>query len=811
MKEYNVTGMSCAACSARVEKAVSEVSGVTAVSVSLLTNSVQVEGDFKFENIKKAVEEAGYGIKEETAPLSEALKDTETPRLKKRLIKSVVFLTVLMYFSMGPMLNIPQIKLIEENQLLSGIIQLVLTLIVLIINRKFFINGIKGLIHLSPNMDTLVAIGAGASFIYSAFVLVFERTHIIHKLYFESAAMIVTLITVGKMLEAHSKGKTTNAIKGLMALSPDTACVLRDGKEIKIPSGEVKKGNIFVIRTGDSIPVDGIVIKGGGSVNEAALTGESIPSDKNAGDKIYGGTVNLSGYMECEALFVGEDTALSNIIKMVKSAAESKAPVAKMADRVSGIFVPLVMGISLITFIIWKILGCDVGIALSRAISVLVISCPCALGLATPVAIMVGSGLGAKNGLLFKKASSLEECGKITTVVLDKTGTVTKGEPEVTDIIPFKKTKEELISLAYSLEIKSEHPLSKAIIKKAEEAGISPLESYEFKSLSGMGLSSVIDNSLIRGGNYTFISQYAEINSEILKKTQKLSEEGKTPLFFSKDSEFLGIIAVSDTVKEDSLDAIAELKNMGIRVIMLTGDNEKTARAIGKKVGIDEIIPEVMPDGKEKVISELMKKEKVGMVGDGINDAPALTRADIGFAIGAGTDIAIDSADIVLTKSTLSDVPKSIRLSRATLKNIKENLFWSFIYNIIGIPLAAGVFINITGWELTPMFGAAAMSLSSFSVVSNSLRLNFIDLASHKKDRKVKRKERKIMEKIIKVEGMMCPHCEAHVKKALEAIDGVIEVTASHTEKRVKVTMEKDIDISVLKAEIEKQGYTVTQ
>ena len=828
MEQYNVTGMSCAACSARVEKAVLKLDGVTSCSVSLLTNSMGVEGSVSSESVIRAVEAAGYGAslknnskKEQTE--SDSLKDTETPAILKRLIASLVFLAVLMYFSMGHMMwNFPVPPFFEHNHIAMGLLQLLLTVAVMVINQKFFISGFKALLKKSPNMDTLVALGSGTAFAYSTYAL-FAMTSAqvngdmsavmsyMHELYFESSAMILTLITVGKMLEARSKGKTTDALKSLMNLAPKTATLLVDGKETEVVIDAVKKGDIFVVRPGESIPVDGIIIDGSSAINESALTGESIPVDKNTGDTVSAATISQSGFIKCEATRVGEDTTLSQIIKMVSDAAATKAPIAKVADKVSGIFVPVVITIAIITAIAWLLVGEGIGSALARAISVLVISCPCALGLATPVAIMVGSGVGAKNGILYKTAVSLEESGKIKVVALDKTGTITRGEPKVTDIIPVQATETELIKIAYSLECKSEHPLAKAIIEKAKEKNIAHDEVENFRIYSGNGLSALFNGDVICGGNRSFISEKTEITSEVISRAQRLAEAGKTPLYFSKGNKLLGIIAVADVIKPDSPQAIKELQNMGIHVVMLTGDNEKTANAIGKQVGVDEVIAGVLPDGKESVIRQLKQKGKVAMVGDGINDAPALTSADIGIAIGAGTDVAIESADIVLMKSRLSDVPAAIRLGRATLKNIHENLFWAFIYNIIGIPLAAGAFIPLLGWRMNPMFGAAAMSLSSFCVVSNALRLNFVKIRKSDKDKKLKVKEKPKMEITMKIEGMMCPHCEARVKKVLEELPEVSQVVASHEKGTAVVTLEKEISLDILKKTVEDQGYTVTE
>ncbi|MGN0536948.1 MAG: heavy metal translocating P-type ATPase [Acutalibacteraceae bacterium] len=831
MEQYTVTGMSCAACSTRVEKAVSKVSGVTSCSVNLLTNSMLVEGTATPSEIIAAVEAAGYGASPKGGQQTQAfnkdtLKDKETPLLKKRLVVSVVLLLILMYFSMGHMMWnwwIPPV--LSNNHVAMGLIQLLLTIAIMVINQKFFISGFKGLFHGSPNMDTLVALGAGAAFIYSTCVL-FAMTDAqtngnitavmtyMHEFYFESAAMILTLITVGKTLEAYSKGKTTNALRSLMNLAPKTATILRDDIEQVVPIEQVKKGDLFVVRPGENIPVDGIVIEGNSAVNEAALTGESVPVDKSVGDTVSAATVNQSGFIKCRASRVGEDTTLSQIIRMVSDAASTKAPIAKAADKVSGVFVPIVMVIALITTIVWLFVDQSIGSALARGISVLVISCPCALGLATPVAIMVGNGKGAKHGILFKTAAALETAGKVQIIALDKTGTITKGEPEVTDIIPVSGIEEnELLKMAYSLEKKSEHPLAKAILKKAETDGISADETTDFQVLSGSGLNAMCNGVSLSGGNFKFISEQTVISPEIKQKAEQLSEQGKTPLFFCRDNKLLGIIAVADTIKEDSPQAVRELQNMGIYVVMLTGDNKRTAHAIGKQVGVDEVVAGVMPDGKESVIRKLQQKGKVAMVGDGINDAPALTRADVGIAIGAGTDIAIDAADVVLMKNRLSDVPAAVRLSRATLRNIHENLFWAFIYNIIGIPLAAGVWIPLLGWRLSPMFGAAAMSLSSVCVVANALRLNWFNIRNTKRDKKIKsinlEKEQNSMEKTIKIEGMMCPHCEATVKKTLEAFDAVDTAVVSHKEGTAVITLNKDISDDELKQAIESQGYKV--
>ena len=830
--------MSCAACSARVEKAVSKVPGVTSCSVSLLTNSMGVEGTASPADIIAAVEEAGYGASEKGAPAAggkqqtslaaaeDSLRDKETPKMKKRLIASLCFLIPLMYFSMGHMMwNWPVPAFFEGNHVAMGLLQLLLTAAVMVINQKFFISGFKGLIHGAPNMDTLVALGAGASFVYSTYAL-FAMTDAqvrgdmagamsyMHEFYFESAAMILTLITVGKMLEARSKGKTTDALKSLMKLAPKTATVLRNGAETEVSVDQVRKGDIFVVRPGENIPVDGIVLEGSSAVNESALTGESIPVDKKPGDQVSAATVNHSGFIRCEATRVGEDTTLSQIIQMVSDAAATKAPIAKIADRVSGVFVPAVIAIAAITIIVWLIAGQTVGFALARGISVLVISCPCALGLATPVAIMVGNGMGAKNGIMFKTAVSLEETGKTQIVALDKTGTITSGEPKVTDMIPADGvTEDELLAAAYALEKKSEHPLAHAILVRAKEKGVDErLETEEFQAVPGNGLSGRLGEDWLAGGNLKFIGGNAEITDEIRKKAEELAEGGKTPLFFSRNGKLIGIIAVADVIKEDSPQAVRELQNMGIHVVMLTGDNERTAKAIGAQAGVDEVIAGVLPDGKESVIRSLKRKGKVAMVGDGINDAPALTRADIGIAIGAGTDIAIDAADVVLMKSRLSDVPAAIRLSRATLRNIHENLFWAFFYNVIGIPLAAGVWIPLFGWQLNPMFGAAAMSLSSFCVVTNALRLNWFNVHDARKDKNVKshkKQEVTTMEKTMKIEGMMCEHCEARVKKTLEAIPQVDAAEVSHKAGTAVVTLNAEVGDDVLKKAVEDQDYKV--
>lgn len=825
MKQFNISGMSCAACSSRVEKAVAGVEGVTSCSVSLLTNSMGVEGTAADAAIIAAVENAGYGAslkgeaQNKTNENEEILKDKETPALKKRLIASLGFLAALMYVSMGHMMwGFPLPAALANNHLALGLLQLLLAAVVMVINQKFFISGFKGLIHKSPNMDTLVALGSGASFVWSVYALfamtadIHESAEYMHELYFESAAMILTLITVGKMLEARSKGKTTDALKSLMKLAPKTATIIKDGKEIEVPVSQVQKGSVFAVKAGESIPVDGVVIEGTAAVDESALTGESIPVDKAHGDAVSAATINKSGYIICEATRVGEDTTLSQIIKMVSDAAATKAPIAKIADKVSGVFVPIVIMIAVIATVVWLILGESFGFALARGISVLVISCPCALGLATPVAIMVGSGMGAKNGILFKTAVSLEEAGRVNIVALDKTGTITKGEPQVTDIIAEETAENELLTLAYSLERMSEHPLAKAIVQKASEMNLQSADVTDFKTLPGNGLQAKIGDSAVIGGSLKFVSEKAEVSALLNKRATELAENGKTPMLFAKDGKALGIIAVADTLKEDSPEAIKQLRNMGIRVVMLTGDNEKTANAIGKLAGVDEVIAGVLPDGKESVIRSLKKHGKVAMVGDGINDAPALTRADIGIAIGAGTDIAIDAADIVLMKSRLTDVAAAIRLSRATLNNIRQNLFWAFIYNIIGIPLAAGAFIPL-GLTLNPMFGAAAMSLSSFCVVSNALRLNLFKLHSTKKDKKIKTKikEKKTMTKTMKIEGMMCPHCEARVKKTLEVIPEVEAAEVSHENDSAVVTLNAPLADEVLKSAIEEQGYTVVE
>ena len=825
MEQYNVTGMSCAACSARVEKAVSKVDGVTSCSVNLLMNSMGVEGTASPESIIAAVEAAGYGASLKNAPSAakaaqkEEIKDKETPKMKKRLAASVVFLAVLMYFSMGHMVGLPLPAYFVGDHAAVGLVELLLTVAIMVINQRFFISGFKGLINRAPNMDTLVALGSTAAFAYSVYALfgaikaqtagdMQAAMSYMHEYYFESAAMILTLITVGKMLESRSKGKTTDALKGLMELAPKTANIIKDGKEQSVPVERVQKGDIFVVRPGESIPVDGTVIEGTSAVDESALTGESLPVDKQEGSFVSAGTVNRSGFIRCEASRVGEDTTLSQIIKMVADAAATKAPIAKIADKVSAVFVPSVITIAVVTVIGWLIAGRDFGFALARGISVLVISCPCALGLATPVAITVGSGVGARNGILFKTAVSLEEAGKAKTVVLDKTGTVTSGKPVVTDILPAEGTSgKELLEYAYSLETKSEHPLAGAVNLKAEESGSAAREVTDFEALPGNGLVAKLDGKELVGGNLGFISERAQVSAQQREAAESLAEQGKTPLFFAYDGKLLGTVAVADTIKEDGAAAIAELHKMGLEVIMLTGDNQRTADAVGKAAGVDRVIAGVMPDGKEKVVRELSEQGKTIMVGDGINDAPALTRADTGIAIGAGTDIAIDAADIVLVKSRLGDVPAAIKLSRATLRNIKENLFWAFIYNVIGIPVAAGVFINLFGWQLNPMFAAAAMSLSSFCVVTNALRLNFFKTGA--KPEKKTKEEKKTMEKTLKIEGMMCGHCEATVKKALEELPQVTSAEVSHESGTAKVTLNADISDDALKAVVEAKGYKV--
>ena len=853
MQQFIVTGMSCAACSARVEKAVSKVEGVTSCSVSLLTNSMGVEGTAADQAIIQAVEAAGYGasVKGEAAEHSgassmaaeeEMLKDHDTPVLKRRLLASLGFLIVLMYFSMGHMMwGWPLPAFFENNHIAMGLVQLLLTGIVMVINQKFFISGFTSLAHRAPNMDTLVALGSTAAFGYSTYAL-FAMTdaqvkgdmemvmHYMHEFYFESAAMILTLITVGKMLEARSKGKTTDALKGLMKLASKTAVVERNGQEVTVPIEQVKKGDIFLVRPGENVPVDGVILEGTSALNEAALTGESIPVDKKPGDVVSAATLNQSGFIRCEATRVGEDTTLSQIIQMVSDAAATKAPIAKIADKVSGVFVPAVITIAVITMIVWLLAGESIGFALARGISVLVISCPCALGLATPVAIMVGNGMGAKNGILFKTAVSLEETGKVQIVALDKTGTITNGEPVVTDMVPAEGvTEESLLALAASLEKRSEHPLAKAILKYVGEQQLTVEDVSEFEALPGNGLTAVRNGVKLAGGNYAFIRTQTEVSEDLLKQSEVLAEQGKTPMFFSENGRLAGIIAVADTMKEDSRQAVSELRNMGIRVVMLTGDNERTARAIGAQAGVDDVIAGVLPDGKESVIRKLQQYGKVAMVGDGINDAPALTRADMGIAIGAGTDVAIDAADVVLMKSRLSDVAAAVRLSRATLRNIHENLFWAFFYNVIGIPLAAGVWIPIFGWTLNPMFGAAAMSLSSFCVVTNALRLNLFNMHDAKKDKKLKNpaiikelvdnnktnhnqenKEIGTMKKTMKIEGMMCGHCEATVKKALEGLDGVASAEVSHEAGTAVVELSTDVADDVLKKTVEDKDYKVT-
>lgn len=852
MRQFNVGGMSCAACSSRVEKAVSKVAGVESCSVSLLTNSMGVEGTASAGEIIKAVEKAGYTAEEKSEHGREsgaagmenaaeggasrsavndasALDDKDTPMLKRRLIASVIVLAVLMYFSMGEMmLGLPIPEAMEGNHVAMGLLQLLLTAVIMVINQKFFVSGFRGIIHRSPNMDTLVALGAGAAFVYSTYAL-FAMTGAqaagdhgaaaayMQDFYFESAGMILTLITVGKLLEARSKGKTTDALRSLMELAPQTAVIIRDEQEVEVPVAQVQPGDIFVVRPGESIPVDGIVAEGISAVNEAALTGESIPADKGPGDTVSAATINQSGFLKCEASRVGEDTTLSQIIKMVGEAAATKAPAARAADKVSAAFVPAVIGIALITFAVWMLAGQTAGFALARAISVLVISCPCALGLATPVAIMVGNGVGARSGILFKTAAALEETGKADTVVLDKTGTVTRGEPEVTDILPADGwQRNELLKLAYSLEVKSEHPLAKAVSAAAEEEKITAEDVKDFIVLPGNGLSARLGESILTGGNMNFAETQFDISDAAMQRARELSAEGKTPMFFGKDRQFVGVIAVADTIKEDSAQAVDELKHMGIDAVMLTGDNQQTAEAVGRQAGISKVIAGVMPDGKEKVISDIQKNGRVIMVGDGINDAPALTRADIGIAIGAGTDVAIDAADVVLVNSRLKDVTAAIRLSRATLRNIRQNLFWAFIYNVIGIPLAAGVWIPLLGWQLNPMFAAAAMSLSSFCVVTNALRLNLIDIRSSRHDRKrvnkskVNNKEKQQMKKTMEIEGMMCMHCEARVKKCLEALPEVESAEVSHEKGTAVVELSGALADDVLKKTVEDQDYTVT-
>ena len=834
MEQYTVTGMSCAACSARVEKAVSGLEGVSSCSVSLLTNSMGVEGTASPEAVIAAVEAAGYGASlkgaggakaaPSLAAQEEALEDHETPVLKRRLFASLGFLVLLMYFSMGHAMwgwPAPAWLSHHQNPVGLGILELVLSAVVMVINQKFFISGFRGLLHRAPNMDTLVAMGSAASFLYSTYALfamswaqargdAAAAMGYVHEFYFESAAMILTLITVGKMLEARSKGKTTDALKNLMKLAPQTATLLRDGREVEVPVSEVRQGDLFVVRPGENIPVDGEVLEGQSAVNESALTGESIPADKGPGDSVSAATLNQSGFLRCRATRVGEDTTFSQIIQMVSDAAATKAPIAKVADRVSGVFVPAVISIAAVTTLVWLLVGETFGFALARGISVLVISCPCALGLATPVAIMVGSGMGAKNGILFKTAVSLEETGKVQIVALDKTGTITRGEPRVTDILPAPGTEEgELLSAALALEAMSEHPLARAILARGEELGLAPGEAEDFAALPGSGLSARVGGEEAFAGSLRFIEEKAPLPASLRQQAEALAGEGKTPLFFAKGGRLLGLIAVADVIKEDSPEAVRQLRNMGIRVVMLTGDNRRTAEAIGAQAGVDQVIAGVLPDGKESVIRSLKKEGKVAMVGDGVNDAPALTRADMGIAIGAGADVAIDAADVVLMKSRLSDVPAAIRLSRATLRNIHENLFWAFFYNVIGIPLAAGVWIPVFGWELNPMFGAAAMSLSSFCVVSNALRLNFFDIRSAKKDRKIKAKEKKTMEKTMQIQGMMCGHCEARVKKTLEAIPGVAGAQVSHEAGTAVVTLTEAVPDETLKKAVEDQDYKV--
>ena len=834
MEQYTVTGMSCAACSARVEKAVSAVPGVTSCSVSLLTNSMGVEGTASAQAVVSAVQAAGYGASLKGASCAptaaaqeDALADRETPALKRRLIASLGFLIALMYVSMGHMMwGWPLPACLAGNHVAMGLLQMLLTIAVMVINQKFFINGFRSLLHGAPNMDTLVALGAAASFGYSTYAL-FAMTgaqvrgdaaavmQYMHEFYFESAAMILALITVGKMLEARSKGKTTDALRSLMKLAPQTATLVRGGQELSVPIAQVRRGDVFVVRPGESIPVDGVVLEGESAVNESALTGESIPVDKAVGDSVSAATTNQSGFLRCEATRVGEDTTLSQIIKMVSDAAATKAPIAKVADRVSGVFVPTVIALAILTTAVWLLCGQSIGFALARGISVLVISCPCALGLATPVAIMVGNGLGAKNGILFKTAVSLEETGKTEIVALDKTGTITQGEPRVTDVLPAEgMTQGALLSLAAALEQRSEHPLARAVMMRAEEDGLTAAPVGDFRALPGNGLTATLSGETLLGGSLSFVASQVDVPRSIRQKAEALAEEGKTPLLFAQAGRLAGVIAVADVIKADSPAAIAALRNMGIRVVMLTGDNEKTARAIGRLAGVDEVIAGVLPEGKESVIRRLQAQGKVAMVGDGINDAPALTRADIGIAIGAGTDVAIDAADVVLMKSRLSDVPAAIRLSRATLRNIHENLFWAFFYNVIGIPLAAGVWIPLFGWTLNPMFGAAAMSLSSFCVVSNALRLNLFKLHDAGKDKKINRhskhKEETTMVKTMKIEGMMCGHCEAAVKKALEAIDGVASAEVSHTDGTAVVTLSKPVENAALRKAVEDKDYTVT-
>ena len=842
MEQYNVTGMSCAACSARVEKAVSKVPGVSAVSVSLLTNSMGVEGTASEAAIVRAVEEAGYGasLKGAAKPSAaaklaedeEALKDRETPALKRRLFASLGFLGALMYLSMGhSMWGWPLPQFFDGNPVAAGLAQMILAAVVMLVNKKFFTSGFKGLMHGAPNMDTLVALGSAASFAYSVAALFLmtgaqargdaaAAAHYLHEFYFESAAMILTLITVGKMLEARSKGRTTDALKGLMKLAPQTATLLRDGAETVVPIDRVPVGDEVAGHPGEDAPVDGVILDGHSAVNEAALTGESVPVDKAPGDKVSAATVNQSGYLRCRAARVGEDTTLSQIIRMVSDAAATKAPIAKVADKVSGVFVPAVIAIAIATIAVWWLLGEEFGFALARGISVLVISCPCALGLATPVAIMVGNGMGARHGMLFKTAASLEAAGRVQIVALDKTGTITSGEPEVTDLLPAGGASErELLELACALESKSEHPLARAVMRKSRDEGLTAAEVGDFRALPGNGLTATLNGEELLGGSLAFIAGRAAVPEEMNAKAEALAGQGKTPLLFTRGGRFMGVIAVADTIKEDSPQAVKELQDMGIRVVMLTGDNERTARAIGAQAGVDQVVAGVLPDGKEAVIRELQKRGKTAMVGDGINDAPALTRADTGIAIGAGTDVAIDAADVVLMNSRLSDVPAAVRLSRATLRTIHENLFWAFFYNVVGIPLAAGAWISLLGWKMSPMFGAAAMSLSSFCVVSNALRLNFFDLRSAKKDKKIRpvgldqiesEKENGSMTKTLNVEGMMCGHCEARVKKALEAVEGVASAEVSHEKGTAVVTLSKDVPDAVLKKAVEDQDYAVT-
>ena len=844
MRQFDVGGMSCAACSSRVEKAVSKLPGVESCSVSLLTNSMGVEGTASAGEIIEAVEKAGYSAAERgtagdagrseagaaaAAPDTSMLDDKETPLMKRRLTASVIVLAVLMYFSMGEMMwGWPVPEAMENNHVAMGLLQMLLTAVIMVINQKFFVSGFRGIIHRAPNMDTLVALGAGAAFVYSTYAL-FAMTGAqeagdqetvmmyMHDFYFESAGMILTLITVGKLLEARSKGRTTDALRSLMELTPQTAVVIRDGQEMEVPVGQVKKGDIFAVRPGEKIPVDGVVTEGTSAVNEAALTGESIPVDKMPGENVSAATVNQSGYLRCEATRVGEDTTLSQIIRMVSDAAATKAPAAKAADKVSGIFVPVVIVIALITFVVWMLAGQTVGYALARSISVLVISCPCALGLATPVAIMAGNGMGARNGILFKTAAALEETGKAAAVILDKTGTVTKGEPEVTDTIPADGiTCEELMKLAYSLEAKSEHPLAKAIVSAAGAMGLRAADVEDFKALPGNGLTAKLDGCTLSGGNLRFAESQFGVTEAMKTTAAELASAGKTPLFFGRNSQPAGIIAVADVIKDDSAEAVRELQGMGIDVVMLTGDNQQTAEAVGKQAGINRVIADVLPDGKEKVVRDIQKTGRVIMVGDGINDAPALTRADIGIAIGAGTDVAIDAADVVLVKSRLADVPAAIRLSRAALRNIHQNLFWAFFYNVIGIPLAAGVWIPLLGWQLNPMFAAAAMSLSSFCVVTNALRLNLLDIRNPEHDRKrinktkIKNKEEKQMKKTMKIEGMMCAHCEARVKKSLEALPEVESAEVSHEKGTAVVSLKDNLTDDALKKTVEEQDYTVT-